>query len=229
MQRRTWTAVAVGATLLVLLAAASTSGPTRLWTAPPPRPRELDTVERTPITLPTFEVPARASDPVELPAWLVVLGRVVVVAFLVLLVLAAVMAIRSWTPTFRVRLRRIIRRPIEVLPSVDEPTITLDVRSARSALDEGEPRNAIIACWMQLQRDASDAGVERRSSETSTEYVERVIATASVDAGPIGTLAALYREARFSRHEVSDEQRLAAGRALEAVEAALRQASPVPA
>ena len=65
--------------------------------------------------------------------------------------------------------------------------------------------------------------MSRVSSETSAEYVARVVASGSVNAGPIGELAALYREARFSRHDLGDEHR---ARAFASLERALAAAKP---
>jgi hypothetical protein len=53
----------------------------------------------------------------------------------------------------------------------------------------------------------------------------RVIAAASVDPGPISELAALYREARFSDHEMGDAHRRQAIAALERIDVSLRSAS----
>ena len=113
------------------------------------------------------------------------------------------------------------------LPEVRERELTVDVDSARAALSGGTPRNAIVACWMQLERDAAAAGLPRAAAETSAEYVERVVAASSVDPAPIRELAALYREARFSRHELSDDHRTRALAALNRVEAVLKRGAVV--
>ena len=75
---------------------------------------------------------------------------------------------------------------------------------------------------MNLERDAGEAGLPRAAAETSAEYVERVVAASSVDPAPIRELAALYREARFSRHELGDDHRSRALAALDRVEAVLK-------
>lgn len=108
-------------------------------------------------------------------------------------------------------------------------TVTIDAASARAALLEGRPRNAIVACWVELERDAAAAGVPRLEAETSAEYAARVVRHAIGDPGPIDALAALYREARFSQHELTDAHRAQAMQALEAVLAALAEPARVPA
>jgi hypothetical protein len=75
---------------------------------------------------------------------------------------------------------------------------------------------------MQLERDAAEAGLARLESETSAEYVERVVEGSSVDPGPIRELSALFREARFSDHALDEGHRQRAVDALGRVEAALR-------
>jgi hypothetical protein len=108
------------------------------------------------------------------------------------------------------------------LPEIDERELAVEFDAARTALAGGSPRNAIVACWMQLERDAAEAGLPRDAAETSAEYVERVVAASSLDPAPIGELAALYREARFSRHDLRDDHRARALAALNRVEDVLR-------
>lgn len=125
-------------------------------------------------------------------------------------------------PRFRIHRRRLTPElePLDEHPRLDlPPDIATD--TARLVLTEGEPRNAIVACWMQLEAETAWAGFPRLDHETSAEYVERVIATASVDPGPITRLATMYREARFSEHPIDETHRAAAIDALEHVERSL--------
>ena len=71
-----------------------------------------------------------------------------------------------------------------------------------------------------------DAGVRRNPADTSTELTERVLATCHVEPAAIAALAALYREARFSDHEMGEDARRAAIEALDAVHDSLRSATP---
>jgi hypothetical protein len=80
---------------------------------------------------------------------------------------------------------------------------------------------------MQLERAAATAGLQRAAAETSAEYVERVVAASSIDPAPIRELAVLYREARFSRHELGDAHRTRAFAALNRVEVVLRRSVEV--
>jgi len=100
--------------------------------------------------------------------------------------------------------------------------VAADAGYQREVLLQGEPRNAIVACWLRLEAAVASAGVERFASDTSSELTERVLAEASVDRAAIGELAALYREARFSSHPMGEAERSAAVAALDAVHAGLR-------
>jgi hypothetical protein len=59
-------------------------------------------------------------------------------------------------------------------------------------------------------------------AETSAEYTTRVLAAAGLDGEAITTLAALYREARFSTHALGETDRRRAAAALRTVHASLR-------
>jgi hypothetical protein len=74
-------------------------------------------------------------------------------------------------------------------------------------IEEGEPREAVVACWVLLERAAADAGVARRPAETAAELTGRVLAAYRVSAGVLTELADLYREARFSRHRLGEPER----------------------
>ena len=228
MRRRTLLVLAAGVGVIVLLVAAASAGPVRMWTTRPVVP-SADATRTTgstvPATLPTFLEPSGLSS-----------RTTAVLQILAVLLLALV--IGAGIPTARA-----LRRPTQIaanrapeghdasaLPDApDRDVVEVDLAAARAALAEGSPRNAIVACWMQLERDAAAAGLSRVSSETSAEYVARVVASGSVNAGPIGELAALYREARFSRHDLGDEHRARALASLERVAAALRASTRVSA
>ncbi len=202
-------------------ALAASSGPVRFWTSTTSDPTPVRGSDGIAVTLPPFG-PAAAEEPVEQEdmTLLYILG----VLGGVLLVIACVYAAKGakgWSWLARVRYRR-GSSLADALPEVaGVPAVEVDMVAARAALASGTPRNAIVACWMQLERDATDAGVARDPAETSSEYAARVIAEASVDTAPIHELAALFREARFSRHELGPAHRDAALDALERVEAAL--------
>ena len=221
MERRWVLAVIGGVTVAVLLVLASSSAPDQLWTVPssvaaPPTTTALDTEPTVTVTVP----PVAPDRQVDESGFLQVIGSLLVIAIVVGLV--RFLRWRARRPPRRRLERRRNRRDFAVLPEVDELPVAVDVHAAREALaGDGDPRNSIIACWMELERQAATAGLARRTSETSAEYAERVLSGSPVDPVPIGDLAALYREARFSRHELDDGHRSRAFDALGRIAGAL--------
>ena len=123
---------------------------------------------------------------------------------------------------------RVIRRRRRAAPPESARTapgraLLTDRRAAHQArmLREGSPREAIIATWLDLERLVATAGVPRRPSETSSELVVRVLDDREVPAAALTDLAALFREARFSTHELTEALRERAAGDLDAVHAAL--------
>ena len=95
----------------------------------------------------------------------------------------------------------------EPLPFPTGPPPGEAVDEARVALCSGEAKNGIVACWLRLERAAIDAGLGRDAPETAQEYSHRLVRTTAVDPTPMGELADLYREARFSDHPLGDHHR----------------------
>jgi Domain of unknown function (DUF4129) len=79
--------------------------------------------------------------------------------------------------------------------------------TALRQIDEGEPDEAVIACWVLLERAAAEAGVRRQPAETAAELTARVLAAYEVDAVTLSELADRYREARYSSHPIGEEGR----------------------
>ena len=89
-----------------------------------------------------------------------------------------------------------------------------DVEAQVAAVGEGSVRNGIVGCWLRLEQAVAAAGCPRVPAETSSEFVVRVLKSLDLDPRAAGTLAALYREARFSEHELGEDKRTAARTAL---------------
>jgi hypothetical protein len=85
----------------------------------------------------------------------------------------------------------------------------------------GNPRNAIVACWDRFEEQAERVNASRKPWETSSEFTLRLLEAVSADAGSVSRLEALYREARFSAHEIDEGRRQAAVEALRAIHASL--------
>lgn len=112
----------------------------------------------------------------------------------------------------------------QVSPTDIVPDVLLDAAvEGERQLSRGTPANAVIAAWVALEDACRSAGVRDDDSRTAAELVTAVLRSHRVDRAPLDTLAALYREARFSRHPIGEEQRTAAREALVRVQADLRQ------
>ncbi|MBC2933909.1 DUF4129 domain-containing protein [Nocardioides sp. zg-1228] len=85
----------------------------------------------------------------------------------------------------------------------------------------GDPRNAIVAAWHRFEVLGERAGVARRASETSSEYALRILDLVDADTAPVNRLAELYREARFSRHPITEDHRAEAVAALAGIRRSL--------
>lgn len=167
--------------------------------------------------------------PIEHSAWLMLLARTLVVLGVALLTYYLV---RRAVTLLR-RLRRRGRRPQDEPSEPDGATDVLaqatsaaeailhDVQDQRDLLGAGTPRNAIVACWHRFEVQAAVAGVPRQRHETSAEFTLRLLDLVDADLGAVTVLAGLYREARFSDHELGEPAREEARAALETLHGGL--------
>ena len=215
-------ALAVGLTVGLALTVAS-SGAVRVWSDPP---AQYD-VEVRPAT--TDEISSDlpelgdliANEPTTNSSWL---ARVFAVVGLMVLLALTYMVVSTWLRVWRER-DRAAAASVASLTALDATTggdMELDEAAQFDALAQGEPRNAIVACWLQLEDDVAAAGWPRDAAETSAEYTARVLAAVGLDGEAVATLADLYREARFSTHTMGEADRIRATAALHAVHGSLR-------
>lgn len=159
----------------------------------------------------------------ETPTWLfAVIGTVLLAAAAMI----AWLVLRWLLDTVRARRRDGAPPPTPIPPEAAAASLLEDSRLHWEALAEGKPSEAVIAMWVALERSVARAGVERAPSETSGELTLRVLDRLTVDGDAVETLAHLYREARFSRHRLTDEQREHARAALAQVHASLARIRP---
>lgn len=85
----------------------------------------------------------------------------------------------------------------------------------------GSPRNAIVACWDRFEEQAERVNAARRPWETSSEFTLRLLDAVSADPVAVSRLEGLYREARFSAHDIDEARRESAVEALRAIHASL--------
>ena len=161
---------------------------------------------------------ALSESPPESPGLFVQAGlRVLDAALIVCVVLLIAGAARMWRRTASGGPRVTSwQSPRGVPAPLDVRAVLASALEADDILDgDASPRNAIVECWVRLEGIGSDLGIPRERSETSTEYVVRLLDLAGADPAAVHGLAASFREARFSRHPIT-----AAG--VEAARASLR-------
>lgn len=111
----------------------------------------------------------------------------------------------------RKRDRRIpIRGPaVDVPPEEPNPPqqIADAVDEGLATIERGPVSDAIVACWVRVEDAAESAGIPLRASETSSEFVDRVLGSYGVREPTLRRMSALYREARFSAHTMSEQSR----------------------
>lgn len=123
--------------------------------------------------------------------------------------------------------RRRDARPTEVdFDVIDAPeAVTREMLSDASAqqrlLTDGVTRDAIVACWHRFESQAAAAGMIRRPAETSSEFTLRILGLVDADNGAVARLGGLYREARFSEHEMTEVHRAEAIEALDLIHRSL--------
>jgi hypothetical protein len=161
------------------------------------------------------------------PDWLIWFGATVAIAPLVLALLfaPAMLYIPAGGLWFGRREPR-SDEPPEIDDEVAPPPLVDAVAEGLRELDQGGPGEGVVACWVQLERAAADAGTHRAAPDTASELVGRLIDRHPVSSSSLLRLAELYREARYSRHELPESARAEARAALEQLRAEL-SASPV--
>jgi hypothetical protein len=202
---------------LLVLVWAATTGPVRMLSDSgrrrvfdTPKPQTSPTGGFTPPT--TLREVTRGVKPIADLAWV---GDLIAVAVLVGVLVALNLALR-WLWARRWRAPDAPEEvEFEVLPEQVARALRDDRAARLAAVDQGTPRNAIVACWLRLEEVLAAAGVPARRSETSSEYVVRALHEIDLDPRPVSRLAALYREARFSEHPVGEDARREARAALE--------------
>jgi hypothetical protein len=202
-----------------MLVYAATSGPVGVMTGSGRRvqfgtenPTQAESASQTTGNL--RETTAHVQQQIDL-AWL---GNLLATLLLLGIGLALFLAARAaWRHRWRAPAKP-VELDFEVLPGPElAQAISAGLDEQLAAVAEGSPRNGIVACWVRLEETVAEAGVRPRPSETSAELATRVLHALDVDPRAVGTLAGLYREARFSEHELGEEARIRAREAVVAV------------
>lgn len=156
--------------------------------------------------------------------WAVLAGTAVLMVVLVIGLLVAIRQYLHRPSGLRVR----SRVPAPAVPDAADAAADERRRLQGQVLagladmeQDGDPRRAIIACWLGLERAAAAAGTPRAASETPADLATRVLAAHAVRPRALAVLAGLYREARYSVHPLTSAHRDTAREALQDVHADL--------
>jgi len=110
----------------------------------------------------------------------------------------------------------------------DDTATQLRLRASRVvevgevALDElTDPAEAVLACYVAMERAAAAAGTGRRPHETPHDLLRRVLAEQAVAAPSAGELTALYEQVRYGARSPDEPMRARARRCLRAIRADL--------
>ena len=103
-------------------------------------------------------------------------------------------------------------------PGAKPSPLAAAVAAGSSALERSPgAREAIIACYAAMEEALAAAGSPRRAADTPEELLERAVGDGVVRTPAARRLTTLFREARFSRHDLADAQRHDARAALDEI------------
>lgn len=153
-----------------------------------------------------------------------ILGYAVVAMLAAILLVCLVLVVKAFVAT-----RDRPAPPADEAPDLDLEALAVAVARGSddrlAALSAGTPAEGVIAAWAHLEAALHTAKVPLASSRTSTEVTLDVLRRFDVDDATVRGLAALYREARWSRHELTEADRARAAAAYRDLEAAVRPAT----
>jgi Domain of unknown function (DUF4129) len=92
----------------------------------------------------------------------------------------------------------------------------------------GEPRQAIIACYVAMERGFAAAGSAPTAADTPAEVLTRASEAGLIRSGSAGTLTGLFRRARYSSAPMTSADSAAAAAALDQMRGDLTQSAAVP-
>jgi len=237
MKREAWGLALLTVLCLVLAAVITTSTKTPIVSTPDSRSStptsqtaQVDQPRERPGTAPD----AGQSDLFPFSLWVFV--YVLLIGTLVLLALVFWGGVRRWRAQ-RLAAARFVPSDLDALDADLERRLVDAVEAQLADLGSGTPRNAVVACWLTLEEAVAGTGFYRDPALTSAEFTQQVLAAYALDDHAIQRLCDLYREARFSVHQMTEEHRDAAAGAVGTLKAELadrvaqraRNAAPAPA
>lgn len=215
---------------LVGVLAASVSGrPSFEPGASDPTPPPLPDASATPTLAPGLPTSSDGFSDQILVIIGIVLALIVLGLLLILVIWVLRLAVAAW------RNRPLRRSPgaqtdvdvsgvdIRVDDEPDAPAVRRGIAAARAAVEERtDPTDAIIAAWLGLEETAADSGIGRALSETQVEFTLRMLLRRPGIDEPARDLLRLYEGVRYGGRIAGEQERSAAARALERIEAGWR-------
>lgn len=191
---------------------------------PPPPPLQ-DTSTTTGASTTRTPTPTPKPHHADTAGWIGAIAEVLALAIVAAIVVCVILVILNV-----LRRGRIVWSPNQLaefglLGDADE--LADAVEAAAQALDDGgDTREAVIACYAAMEQSVRAAGVGRNSADTPEDLLRRATAAGLIP-GDAGTrLTDLFREARFSRHPMTDAHRADAREALAEISAHLQAVRP---
>jgi hypothetical protein len=99
------------------------------------------------------------------------------------------------------------KRPAAMIGTRGEAAIAILDEGLGALLAERDPRKAVIAAYVAMERAMARKGWARRPHEAPTEHLARVLGVAPARAQDLDALVDLYEFARFSEHPVTPAMR----------------------
>lgn len=190
-------------TILVVITTILAAGLLGEFTADPVLDGPVPVTERTvaplPSATPTTEPPAGAQDRLEIDGGTLVATALVIVLALLALLVRVILSLRRGVGDRRRDVERADLQPDGVAARLEErlPAWTVTARAALE--DDVDTSDAVIRCWLELERSCAVAGAARRPTQTTSDFAASVSAALAVPAQALATLTVLYQRARFGR------------------------------
>jgi len=154
------------------------------------------------------------------------LGQVVIVVALLVLLLLVLYTLWQLWQNRRRRQEELFRvEDVTADTGVDPPGGVVNLPALADAVEEAlrrldevrEPRDAVVAAWVELENAAARHGWERDPAQTPTEFTAHLLAVSPAPPSDTATLRRLYQQARFAEQPVTTGQVGQARTALESI------------
>lgn len=94
---------------------------------------------------------------------------------------------------------------LDALPEVLAPKLTLALQEGIDQLrGYTHPRNSVVHAWALLEYAVEDAGLERKTSETPTEFTMNALEMFDLNQDALQGFLKLYHVARFTTKDISN-------------------------